>query len=129
MIGDFVKSWNLGSTNTWAIDEKSVNETGCIHTCQGLEFVYVEVIIGDDMRYDGQIITDFNKRAKTDHSLKGIKKIYQSDPLKAIKIADKIIKNTYRTLLIRGQKGCYIYCTDYKLSEYLKRRPNDSKNR
>ena len=37
-------------------------------------------------------------------------------------IADEIIKNTYRTLMTRGQKGCYIYCTDEKLAEYLKKR-------
>ena len=35
-----------------------------------------------------------------------------------------LIKNTYRTLLTRGQKGCYIYCEDKQLSEYLKRRVN-----
>ncbi|WP_278245857.1 DNA/RNA helicase domain-containing protein [Clostridium sp. DL-VIII] len=28
-----------------AIDKESVNECGCIHTCQGLEFEYVGVII------------------------------------------------------------------------------------
>ncbi len=58
-----------------AIDENSVNEAGCIHNSQGLEFDYVGVIIGDDMRYeDDHIVTDFTKRAKTDQSLKGIKK-------------------------------------------------------
>ena len=41
-----------------------------------------------------------------------------------IKIADEIIKNTYRTLMTRGMKGCYVFCTDKKLSEYLKRRSN-----
>ena len=40
----------------------------------------------------------------------------------AKKIADEIIKNTYRTLMTRGQKGCYIYCTDKNLSDYLKKR-------
>lgn len=40
-IGDFSKSWNLNSSDTWAIDPDSVNEIGCIHTCQGLEFDYV----------------------------------------------------------------------------------------
>ena len=43
---------------------------------------------------------------------------------KANKIADEIIKNTYRTLLTRGQKGCYIYCVDKKLAEYLRNRLN-----
>lgn len=58
----------------FAIDENSVNEVGCIHTAQGLEFDYVGVIIGDDLRYEEEhIVTDFTKRAKTDQSLKGIK--------------------------------------------------------
>lgn len=120
---NFGMSWNFKQTNTWAIDQDSVNQCGCIHTCQGLEFDYVGVIIGDDLRYeDGRVITDFTKRAKTDQSLKGIKKMAKEDPQKAHKIADTIIRNTYRTLLTRGQKGCFIYCTDQSLSEYLKRR-------
>lgn len=122
---DFGMSWNLGSTSTWAIDKDSVNEVGCIHTCQGLEFDYVGVIIGDDMRYEnGHIITDFTKRAKTDKSLFGIKKLYKEQPEEALKRADHIIKNTYRTLLTRGQKGCFIYCTDSALANYFKARLN-----
>lgn len=123
-IGDFGMSWNLGSSSTWAIDSESVNEIGCIHTCQGLEFDYVGVIIGEDMRYDNGIITDFTKRARTDQSIKGLKGLYKKDKEKALKIADKIIKNTYRTLLTRGQKGCYIYCVDENLRKYLKERLN-----
>jgi len=54
--------------------------------------------------------------------LKGIKKIYKESPDEAIKRADEIIKNTHRTLLTRGMKGCYIYCTDAGMSDYLKKR-------
>ena len=35
---------------------------------------------------------------------------------------DEIIKNTYRTLMTRGMKGCYIYCTDKALSDYIRMR-------
>lgn len=118
---DFKMSWNLGNSSTWAIDNNSINEIGCIHTCQGLEFDYVGVIIGDDIRYEnGKIITDETKRAKTDQSLKGIKKMMIENPYEAKQLADKIIKNTYRTLLTRGMKGCYVYCTDLGMQEYLK---------
>ena len=114
-------SWNLGNTTTFAIDEDSVNEVGCIHTSQGLEFDYAGVIIGDDMRFEnGHIVTDFTKRAKTDQSLKGIKKLYKENPQYALKEADEIIKNTYRTLMTRGMKGCYVYCTDSNLAHYLR---------
>ena len=121
-IGDFEISWNLKNTTTFAIDEDSVHEAGCIHTSQGLEFDYVGVIIGDDMRYEnGKVVTDFTKRARTDQSLRGIKKMYKETPELAKKEADEIIKNTYRTLMTRGMKGCYVYCTDQRLSTYLKK--------
>lgn len=114
----------LGSSSTWAIDKDSIKEAGCIHTCQGLEFDYVGVIIGDDMRYENDhIVTDYTKRAKTDQSLKGINKISKEKGIEeANKLADTIIKNTYRTLMTRGMKGCYVYCIDKKLQEYLKNR-------
>ncbi len=120
---DFNMSWNLGNSATWAIDETSVREAGCIHTCQGLEFDYVGVIIGDDLRYENeQVMTDYTKRAKTDNSLKGLKKMLKSEPEKAAHLADEIIRNTYRTLMTRGQKGCFVYCTDLELAAYLKNR-------
>lgn len=123
VIGDYGISWNLDGGESFAIGENSVHEAGCIHTTQGLEFDYCGVIIGDDMRYeDDKVITDFTKRAKTDQSLKGIVSLYKKDPQQAIRRSDEIIRNTYRTLLTRGMKGCYIYCTDEKLREYLKKR-------
>jgi hypothetical protein len=119
----FSMSWNLNNTSTWSIDKNSVSEIGCIHTSQGLEFDYVGVIIGLDLRYEnGKITTDFTKRAKTDQSLRGIKKLAKNNPEKADKIADEIIKNTYRTLMTRGQKGCYIFCCDSGLQSYIKSR-------
>ncbi len=122
-IGDFEMSWNLGSGEPFAVSDTSINEAGCIHTSQGLEFDYVGVIIGDDIRFENDhIVTDFTRRAKTDQSLKGIKKLYKDNPEEAKRRADEIIKNTYRTLLTRGMKGCYIYCTDSGLSHYLKNR-------
>ena len=120
---NFHKSWNLSNTQTWAIDPESINEIGCIHTSQGLEFEYVGVIFGLDIRFEnGKVITDYNQRARTDNSLRGIKTLASKDPKKAQEIADKIIRNTYRTLMTRGQKGCYIYCCDKALSEYFKER-------
>ncbi len=119
---NFQISWNLGNSQTWAIDSDSVNEVGCIHTCQGLEFDYIGVIIGDDMRYENNhIVTDYTKRAKTDQSLKGINKIVQEQGQEvANRIASNIIKNTYKTLMTRGMKGCYVYCTDKELNEHIK---------
>ena len=67
------------------------------------------------------MITDYTKRAKTDNSLKGIKKLAKKDKEKANQVADEIIKNTYRTLMTRGMKGCYVYCTDTALAQYFKK--------
>ncbi len=121
-IGDFEMSWNLGNS-IFALEDSSIHEIGCIHTSQGLEFDYVGLIIGDDMRYENNhIVTDFTKRASTDQSMKGIKKLDKQNHFEAQKRADEIIKNTYRTLMTRGMKGCYIYCTDSKLRDYLKQR-------
>ena len=119
---NFGISWNLDSGEDFAIGSTSVNEAGCIHTVQGLEFDYVGVIIGDDLRYEnGHIVTDYAKRAKSDNSLRGINKIAKEQGQEvANKIADDIIKNTYRTLMTRGMKGCYVYCTNKELKEYLR---------
>lgn len=122
-IGDFEMSWNLKNDSAYAISDTSINEIGCIHTTQGLEFDYVGVILGDDIRYEnGHVVTDFTKRASTDQSIKGLKKMYKENPEEALRRADEIIKNTYRTLMTRGMKGCYIYCTDEGMHQYIKKR-------
>lgn len=47
----------------------------------------------EDMRFEnGHIVTDFTKRARTDQSLRGIKKFYKENPQKANQAADEIIK-------------------------------------
>jgi DUF2075 family protein len=119
---NFGISWNLNE-GIWAIDPHSVNEAGCIHTSQGLEFEYVGIIIGPDMYFDGiNVCTDASKRASTDQSLKGLMKLATANPEQAEKRADLIIRNTYRTLLTRGLKGCRVFCTDTALSKYIKSR-------
>lgn len=125
---NFAMSWNLGNSGTWAIDQDSVNEIGCIHTCQGLEFDYVGVIIGEDLIFkDGLVQTDYTKRAKTDKALHGIKKKLKERPDEAKQLADTIIRNTYRTLMTRGLKGCFIYCTDKDLENYFLNRAKKAK--
>jgi uncharacterized protein len=118
----FSMQWNLGSDGgLWIVKPESVNQIGCIHTCQGLELDYVGVIIGPDLMVrDGQVITDATARSKNDSSIKGYKTLLKSDPTAARQKADEIIKNTYRTLMSRGQKGCYIYCTDPETRAYFK---------
>jgi DUF2075 family protein len=116
-------TWNLTSDGgEWIISPKSVEEVGCIHTCQGLEVDYIGVIIGRDLiAIEGILKTDPSARAKTDKSLAGYKKELKEDPISAEVKADEIIRNTYRTLLSRGMKGCYVYFVDPATAEYFKK--------
>ena len=120
---NFGMKWNLASDgNIWIISPKSVNEVGCIHTCQGLEVDYVGVIIGDDFIVrNGEIITNPEKRAKSDASIKGYKKGLKEDLKSSKAKSDAIIKNTYRTLMTRGMKGCYVYFIDKETEQYFRK--------
>jgi DUF2075 family protein len=121
---NFKAKWNLESRGSaWIIDPNSIDEIGCIHTSQGLELDYVGVIIGPDFKIvDGELATDPAGRASTDVSLNGYKKEFKENPEVATTKADQIIRNTYRTLMSRGMKGCYIYCTDPEVSAYFQQR-------
>ena len=118
------RRWNLDKDGSlWIVTPGSVEQVGCIHTCQGLELDYVGVIIGPDLAYrDGKVVADATKRASSDQSVKGLKKMLEAEPARARAVADAIVKNTYRTLMTRGMKGCYVYCTDAALAEYLRSR-------
>jgi DUF2075 family protein len=114
--------WNLASDKSlWIVKEESINQIGCIHTCQGLEIDYVGVIIGPDLIIrNGKVITDPSKRASSDKSVSGWKKLMKDDPSRAQVELDLIIKNTYRTLMTRGMKGCYIYSEDEETREWFR---------
>jgi len=122
VIGNFSKKWNLEEDGSVWLLKNPLNQVGCIHTIQGLEVDYIGVIIGEDLIYDNGIITQPQKRAKTDKSLSGYKKMLKEDKIKAEELADKIIKNTYRVLMSRGLKGCFVYAVDKNLRDYLKER-------
>ncbi len=115
---DFAMPWNDPNRIDWAIHPECKNQVGCIHTVQGLEMDYVGVIIGKDLGYDEEtdsIIVrrdEFHDRgARPKKPKKG-----ETDPLY------DLVRNTYKTLLTRGMKGCYVYCCDEKLAEYIKSR-------
>lgn len=121
-IGDYAAQWNLDKHGqAWIIQPDSIDEVGCIHTCQGLELDYVGVIIGPDLIVrDGKVIPDPLKRAPSDKSVHGYKKMLAEHPEQAKAVGDMIVKNTYRTLMTRGQKGCYIFSTDPETQRYFK---------
>lgn len=120
---DFKMKWNLTDDGSaWIISPTSVNEIGCIHTCQGLEVDYIGVIVGDDFVIrNGQVITDASKRASSDSSVKGYKRLVAEKPIEGKEMIDLVIKNTYRTLMTRGMKGCYVYFVDDETRDYFKK--------
>ncbi len=128
-IDDFGMSWNLKHGEPFAIRENAINEIGCIHNVQGLEFDYIGVIIGPDLKYrEGKIITDCKERASTEKSLYGLYVLMKKDKTYYQNLADTIIRNTYRVLLTRGIKGCYVYSVDKELQKYLKKIIKEKRN-
>ncbi len=118
----FAAKWNLATDGSlWIVKPETVNEIGCIHTCQGLELDYVGVIIGADLVVrDGRVHADPAKRSGQDSSIKGFKRCLAENPGEAKRSAAEIIKNTYRTLMTRGQRGCFVFAVDPETNAYLK---------
>lgn len=115
-IGNFKAQWN--KRKTFAVDPKSIEEVGCIHTSQGMEFDYAGLIIGEDLLYkNGRVITDYTKHPKKAGEFKRAhkQKVLEEDA----QLIDTLIRNTYKVLFTRGQKGLYLYVMDPNLKEYL----------
>lgn len=121
---DFRMRWNLTQHGSgWLAHPDSIREIGCIHTCQGLDLDYVGVIIGEDLVVkDGQLVTQPDKRSRHDRSIRGWKKRLRQDREATLAATRTIILNTYRTLMTRGLKGCYVYAVDPGVREWLRGR-------
>jgi uncharacterized protein len=123
VIEDYVRPWNarpeaqrlarnIPKATLWAYDPNGINQVGCVYTAQGFEFDYVGVIFGPDLVYN------FDKQ-----SWEGIKEKSHDNPVKRSKnrFID-LAKNTYRILLSRGLKGCYVYFMDKDTERFIKSR-------
>ncbi len=120
----YAARWNLASEgNTWIISPTGVEEVGCVHTCQGLEVDTIGVIIGPDLQFrDGQLLANPTARARSDASLKGWRQALATDPQGTEQRVSRLIRNTYRTLMSRGMKSCWVFACDPGLQIYLKQR-------
>lgn len=106
------KQKGIPKGSEWAIDPNGVYQVGCIHTCQGLEFDYVGVIIGEEFTFNS------------------VTQNWEADSAKCYdtKIGNKyedflrLAQNTYKTLLTRGTKGVFVYAVDKDTQKYLKTR-------
>lgn len=122
-IGDFRRPWNarpdmkrlprnVPKADYWAYDPAGIDQVGCIYTAQGFEFDYVGVIWGKDLRYDPE------QGAWTGDATKS-----SDAPVKRSRDSFlALVKNTYRVLLSRGMKGCYVYFEDVETEKFVRSR-------
>lgn len=116
IIGKWERPWNRKRPNgrklppdkdpyfEWATrDNMQLEEVGCIYSAQGFEFDYIGVIWGNDLKISGtKMIAE--PQASYDNLIKNKSKD-NSD-------IGKLLRNTYRVLLSRGMRGCYVYFID-----------------
>ena len=110
VLPGFQAQWNLTKDGSlWIEAPQSVREVGCIHTCQGLEVDYIGVIIGEDLVLSGrEVRVQLEKRATTDQSIRGWRNVVRDSGPAARAAVELTVRNTYRTLMTRGMKGCYV---------------------
>ena len=127
VIGGYARPWNAKSDSgslapgipkesLWAYDADGVNQIGCVYTAQGFEFDYVGVIFGPDLIYVPQ------------------KAEWQGDKAKSFDTVVKrsgdrftqMVKNTYRVLLTRGMKGCYVHFMNKDTENFFRSRVEHS---
>jgi hypothetical protein len=123
VIGDYRRPWNarpeatrlargIPKATLWAYDPNGIDQIGCVYTAQGFEFDYVGVIFGNDLVYD-----------LDDQNWIGIKEnSHDSAVRRAGDRAAELIKNTYRVLLSRGMKGCYVCFLDKHTERFIRSR-------
>lgn len=122
VIGDFKHPWNARPEMTglpsgvpkadyWAHDPGGVDQIGCIYTAQGFEFDYVGVIWGKDLKHDPDSGWIGEKRECADATVRRSGDRFT-----------ELIKNTYRVLLSRGMKGCFICFLDEDTEEFVRSR-------
>jgi hypothetical protein len=111
-FGNKTYKWNVAKRE-WILRKESINEIGCIHTTQGYDLNYVGVILGWEIDYDpvkNQILIDRDKFYDTN-----VKKGTTDEELK------RYIINSYKVMMERGIKGCYVYACNKNMNEYLKK--------
>ena len=123
IIGDYRRPWNarpearilakdIPKSTLWANDPNGIEQIGCVYTAQGFEFDYVGVIFGNDLRYS------FDEQTWKGYSENSADNVVKRSKAKFL----SLVKNTYRVLLSRGMKGCYIYFLDKETERFFKSR-------
>ena len=110
-IDNIELKWNSVNVD-WVNSESAINEVGCIHTTQGYDLNYAGIIFGNEITYDKEndeiVILKENYFDKN-----GKQSINNPEELK------EFIINIYKTIMLRGIKGTYVYVCDKNLREYF----------
>ncbi|MEW5747558.1 MAG: DUF2075 domain-containing protein [Candidatus Thermoplasmatota archaeon] len=123
VVGDYRRPWNarpearrlakgIPKAMTWAYDPNGIRQVGCVYTAQGFEFDYGGVIFGEDLVYD---LDAQGWRGQSEYSHDKVVKRSRE------RFTD-LVKNTYRVLLTRGMKGCYVCFLDRDTERFVKSR-------
>jgi DUF2075 family protein len=120
-VGDWTMPWNakpdagrlapgIPTANYWASDPNGINQVGCVYTAQGFEFDYVGVIVGRDLVYRPRA----GWVGQSEHS-------HDSVVRRARGEAEfrRLVQQTYRVLLSRGLRGCYVYFEDERTRDFV----------
>jgi len=112
-IEDMQLRWNSTGID-WINEENSEYEVGCIHTTQGYDLNYAGIIFGEEIDYDKKLNEIVIYQDKY-HDRNGKQSISDPSELK------QFILNIYKTIMLRGIKGTFIYACNQELREYLAR--------
>ncbi|WP_295333003.1 DNA/RNA helicase domain-containing protein [Flavobacterium sp.] len=103
--------WN-GTNIDWINTENAIEEVGCIHTTQGYDLNYAGIIFGNEITYNPET-----------NSIEIIPENYKDkagkNTIKDAEVLKNFILNIYKTILLRGIKGTYVYACDPNLRTYL----------
>jgi DUF2075 family protein/predicted GIY-YIG superfamily endonuclease len=110
-IEDSMLQWNSVSDD-FINSTNALNEVGCIHTTQGYDLNYAGVIWGNEITYD-KTVDEIVILKENYFDKNGKQSITNPSELK-----DFII-NIYKTIMLRGIKGTYVYVCDKNLREYF----------
>ncbi|MCK5599095.1 DUF2075 domain-containing protein [bacterium] len=111
----FSMPWNSRKLRTtWAIEDSGIEQVGCIHTSQGLEFDYVGILVGDDLKIN---ISDMKLGANWTSYFDSVGKSGLKDKPEEL---SKLIRNIYKILFTRGIRGCYVHFTNKEIEKYFK---------
>jgi hypothetical protein len=123
VIGEYRRPWNakpdagklaqgIPKSSLWAHEQGGIEQIGCVYTAQGFEFDFVGVIFGPDLVYDP------DSGGWVGHP----ERSYDLTVKRSKGRFAEFVKNTYRVLLSRGLKGCYVHFMDKNTERFMRSR-------